>query len=66
MIDIRTPIGLMFLVMGFILVAWGLISSPEIYARSLGTNINLLWGGVLVAFGAFMSGLAWKASRKKP
>lgn len=66
MMDIRTPIGLMFLIMGFILVAWGLISDPAIYARSLGTNINLIWGMVLFLFGAVMSGMAWKASKKKP
>lgn len=66
MMDIRTPIGLMFLIMGIILVAWGLISDPAIYARSLGTNINLIWGLVLLLFGAVMSGMAWKASKKKP
>jgi hypothetical protein len=65
MLDIRTPIGLMFLIMGLILVAWGLISNPEIYFRSLGINVNLLWGFVLVAFGSIMTGMAWKASKKK-
>jgi hypothetical protein len=65
MLDIRTPIGLMFLIMGLILVAWGLISNPEIYFRSLDINVNLLWGFVLVAFGAIMTGMAWKASKSK-
>ena len=65
MMDIRTPIGLMFLIMGFILVAWGLISNPEIYSRSFGINVNLLWGLVLFLFGLIMTGLAWKASKKK-
>jgi len=62
--DIRTPIGLMFLIIGIILVFWGFISGPEIYSRSLNVNVNILWGLVLVAFGAVMSGLAWKAARK--
>jgi hypothetical protein len=63
--DIRTPIGLMFLIIGIILVFWGFVSGPEIYTRSLNVNVNILWGLVLVAFGAIMSGLAWRASKNK-
>jgi hypothetical protein len=57
-LDIRIPIGLMFSVFGVILAAYGLLSDRGIYARSLGININLLWGGVLLAFGASMLSLA--------
>ncbi len=40
-------------------------SGPEIYDRhSLGYNVNLIWGVVLVAFGAFMLTMAHRASRK--
>jgi len=36
------------------LVGFGLVSDPAIYARSLGTNVNLWWGLVLLAFGLGM------------
>jgi len=40
-------------------------SGPEIYQRhSLGYNVNLWWGMVLLAFGAFMLTMAYRASRK--
>jgi hypothetical protein len=64
-LDIRYPLGFLFLTIGVILAAYGLVSGPEIYAeRSLGLNVNLWWGLVLVAFGAILVGLArWGASK---
>jgi hypothetical protein len=65
-LDIRYPIGFLFLVIGAILVVYGLVSGPEIYAaHSLGVNINLGWGVVQIVFGAIMVGLA-KAGAGKP
>lgn len=58
-LDIRTPIGLMFLIFGALLTGFGLTSDKAIYARSLGININLWWGLVMFAFGAVMFLLAW-------
>ena len=53
-LDIRTPIGLMFSVFGVILTIYGFTSDRAIYARSLGINVNLVWGLALLAFGAGM------------
>ena len=53
-LDIRLPIGLMFSLFGVLLVVYGLISDKSIYQRSLGLNINLWWGVVLLIFGAVM------------
>jgi len=50
-LDIRLPIGLLFTVVGVVLVAFGLLSNAELYQRSLGYNVNLWWGLVLLAFG---------------
>ncbi|MBI4408202.1 MAG: hypothetical protein HY561_00745 [Gemmatimonadetes bacterium] len=50
-LDIRLPIGLMFSLLGSVLAAFGLWSDRTIYARSLGYNVNLWWGLVLLAFG---------------
>ncbi len=58
-LDVRLPIGLMFSVFGLILVVFGLVSDPTIYAQhSLGININLAWGAVQLLFGVVMVGLA--------
>jgi hypothetical protein len=53
-LDIRMPIGLMFTILGVLLLGYGLVSDPTIYARSLGINVNLWWGLVLLLFGAIM------------
>ena len=62
-LDIRFPIGGMFSIIGAILVVYGLVSDDVIYQRSLGINVNLWWGLVLLAFGLVMLGLAVRAGR---
>ena len=63
-LDVRIPIGAMFTVVGAIITIYGLVSDKEIYQRSLGININLWWGLVMLAFGASMLVMARRASRK--
>jgi hypothetical protein len=53
-LDLRLPMGLMFSIIGVLLVLFGLASDPSIYQRSLGVNVNLWWGLVLLAFGLAM------------
>jgi hypothetical protein len=54
-LDIRLPMGLLFLLLGVILVGYGLFSDPAIYAaHSLGQNVNLLWGVIFALFGSVM------------
>jgi hypothetical protein len=61
-LDIRTPIGLMFSILGVLLAGYGLATQGSpIYDRSLGQNVNLEWGAVLIVFGLAMLGLAWRA-----
>jgi multisubunit Na+/H+ antiporter MnhG subunit len=62
-LDIRVPIGLMFVLMGALLAGYGLFGSHDIYARSLGLNINLIWGSVLVVLGAFLIVLGTRPGR---
>jgi hypothetical protein len=61
--DLRLPIGLMFSLVGLLLTGFGLVSDDAIYARSLGVNVNLWWGLVLLAFGLVMLGLAVRSRR---
>lgn len=59
--DLRLPIGILFSIYGLLLVGYGWISDPKIYERSLGININLRWGLLLLLFGVAMLLLAWRA-----
>ena len=53
--DLRLPIGILFSAYGAILTAYGIITNgSEIYKKSLGANINLYWGVVLLVFGLLM------------
>ena len=55
-LDIKIPIGLMFSIFGLILTILGLITAGDMamYEQSLGYNINLLSGVVMLVFGGFM------------
>ena len=53
-LDIRLPIGLMFGVLGLLLAGFGVVSDKAIYDRSLGININIWWGLILLVFGVVM------------
>jgi len=66
-LDIRWPIGLMFSLVGVLLIAFGAATSDtDIYKNtSLGININLIWGVVLLVFGVLML-LGAIRGRKKP
>ena len=62
--DLRLPIGIMFTLFGAILTIFGAVSDKAIYERSLGLNINLYWGLVLLVFGGFMLFLALRGGKK--
>ena len=64
-LDIRLPIGLMFSILGLLLAGYGLVGDKEIYARSLGLNINLWWGLVMLVFGLLMLFLGRRGMRDK-
>ncbi len=63
-LDIRWPIGLMFTLIGVLLTAFGAIKSAD--SMSLGININLKWGVVLLVFGVFMLLGAIKGKKNPP
>jgi hypothetical protein len=63
-LDVRFPIGGMFTIFGAILTVYGIVSSPAIYEKSLGINVNLWWGIVLLVFGLVMLGFAVRAHRQ--
>jgi ABC-type Fe3+-siderophore transport system permease subunit len=52
-LDIRWPIGLMFTLIGALLAVSGVVDHSD-HTISLGININLIWGFVLLVFGVLM------------
>lgn len=64
-LDIRLPLGLLFVVTGGMMTVYGLFThGSAIYEKSLGIDINLVWGLVLVMFGAAMLLLAYLNRRR--
>jgi membrane protein implicated in regulation of membrane protease activity len=64
--DIRVPIGFLFTTLGAFLVLFGLITiNSPIYSQSLGMNINLGWGFVLLIFGLLMVFFSRRAKRRE-
>ena len=54
-LDIRLPLGLIFLIIGGIMTVYGFVTrGSAIYSRSLGVNLNLGWGLVMFLFGLGM------------
>jgi multisubunit Na+/H+ antiporter MnhG subunit len=55
-LDIRIPLGLIFLLVGGLMSVYGFITrhSADIYEKSMGINLNLTWGLLMFVFGAIM------------
>jgi hypothetical protein len=64
-LDLRLPLGLMFTIFGALLTLFGLISDQAVYQQSLGINVNLWWGLVLLLFGLVMLGFALRAGKAR-
>lgn len=63
--DIRLPIGYLFTILGVLLVLDGLVTiNSAAYQRSLGININLTWGVVLLIFGLIMAYFAKRSQSR--
>lgn len=68
--DLRKPIGLLFTVVGLILVIWGAIGTKTPFTEGgildrQGNNINLIWGAVLLLFGIVMAAFAKRAEKSE-
>jgi hypothetical protein len=55
-LDIRVPLGMIFLIIGGIMGIFGLMTHGDatIYEKSLGVDLNLTWGAIMFVFGAIM------------
>lgn len=64
-LDVRYPLGGMFTLIGALLTGFGLATrgDAQVYQRSLGVNVNLWWGLVMLAFGLVLLALARRGRR---
>ena len=54
-LDVRVPIGLLFTVLGVLLIAYGFLEPAATTAAfTKGGQINMWWGIVMLVFGVFM------------
>ena len=65
-LDLRLPIGGLFVTLGVMLAGYGLVTSgnTEMYLKSGGMNINLIWGIVMLLTGAIFLLLAKRGAAK--
>ncbi len=66
-LDLRVPMGLMFLIVGAILSLYGAVThGSAIYDRSAGMDINLIWGLAMLVFGTTMFIFGRRADKHPP
>lgn len=62
-LDIRIPLGLLFSITGGMIGLYGFLTrgNHSLYERSMGINLNLIWGLIMFAFGSVM----WVVGRRQ-
>lgn len=50
-LDLKLPIGWLLSAYGLLLGIYGLLTKKEMYAISLGYNLNLVWGILMLVIG---------------
>lgn len=63
--DLRVPLGWLFLILGGLLIVSGFKAPATSDGVSLGINIDLIWGVVLVGFALICLGFARRYARKR-
>lgn len=67
MVDIRYPIGLMFSILGVLVTIFGFVTlnDADMYRKSLGINVNIIMGIVMLVFGLLMLFFALRKKKKE-
>jgi len=64
-LDLKLPIGWLLGAYGLLLGIYGLVTKKEVYEKSLGLNLNLAWGVLMLAIGgAFLLAAFLKRDKK--
>ncbi len=53
-LNLKFPLGALLSFYGLLLIIYGLFTASEHYQKSLGININLVWGGLVLLVGIVM------------
>ena len=61
--DLKIPLGSLLSGYGAVLILYGLFGGSALYEKSLGININLLWGIVLLIAGSLFLGFHFVKKR---
>lgn len=64
-LDLKLPIGWLLSGYGVLLTVYGLVTKKEMYAISLGINLNLIWGILMLAIGGGFLLVAFLKRNKK-
>ena len=63
-LDLKLPIGWLLGGYGALLTVYGLMTKKEMYAVSLGINVNIVWGILMLAIGgAFLAAAILKRGK---
>lgn len=62
--DLRYPVGVLFLALGALLAGYGVLAPARPQAGPP-INVNLIWGSVMLIFGAlmFLAARVWRKDR---
>ncbi len=65
MVDIRIPIGLMFSIVGVLISGYGFftMSNTAMYQKSLGINVNIVMGLLMLVFGLIFLFFAFRKKK---
>jgi hypothetical protein len=63
MLDLRLPIGLLFIIIGTILTVYGFAVPTQTVVSGSAINLNITWGSLMGLFGLCMSLLAYRSRR---
>ena len=63
-LDLKLPIGWLLSAYGVLLAVYGLVTKKEMYAISLGINLNLIWGILMFAIGGGFLRAAFLKNKK--
>lgn len=52
LLDLKIPLGSLLTFYGLLLLVYGLVTDSEVYEKSLGMNVNVSWGVLMLVVGS--------------
>jgi hypothetical protein len=64
-LDLKLPLGCLLTAYGILLGVYGLVTGKEFYGKSLGINVNLVWGILMFIVGGIFLAAALLKGRAR-